>query len=395
MPSGSRRYRSRSPPPALPGRESRSSRSPPSRRYSNERGDRDRFSSGKRSLPEHENFSRGRSGDFKYTSSREESPPLDESTRPERTVFVTHLPQRFTDRQLCDFFENAGRIKSGKIVTDKLTGKSKGIAYVEFYTIVAAQLALKFNGETIDGFAIAVQPTQSNRLTTIEQATINARRAKVGSGGSASDDTKLFVRNLYCSLGEAALRRVFECYGRISGMQIVPDPKSSDFNLALIEYERWEDAKKALEGLDSFVLAANPIRVLIYNAKTVGDVNPFSGEINTSRSDLMHHFASRGSSAPSQHSSSCIQLQNMYDPSEETETNWEYDIANDVREECAKYGRVTHLHVAKNRTGDVFVRFADADAAQRVIEKFDGRWFGLRQIECKYVPENIYSDLFS
>ena len=197
-------------------------------------------------------------------------------------------------------------------------------------------------------------------------------------------------------------------------MSVDVDTQNSDFNIAIVEYlnvivfiiltfryDRWEDTRKALDNMDRFPLAANPIRVCIFNEKKSMEdpaEDPFIAKAN-SRTELMMKL-SRDPLLNSQvlrphSSSSCIQLQNLYDPDEEKNLHWEYDIADDVREECSKFGKITHLHVQKNKTGDVYVKFSDSTAAQQAIEVFNGRWFGLRQIVCKYIPENLYNDLFS
>ena len=110
---------------------------------------------------------------------------------------------------------------------------------------------------------------------------------------------------------------------------------------------------------------------------------------------LIHSDKPIPSTPKTQSSSSCIQLSNMYDPDEETSTHWEFEIADDIREECVKMGKIMHLFVQKNKNGDVYVRFQDSKAAQQAIEVFNGRWFGLRQISCRYIPENLYNDMFS
>jgi RNA-binding protein 39 len=84
----------------------------------------------------------------------------------------------------------------------------------------------------------------------------------------------------------------------------------------------------------------------------------------------------------------------MYDPEEETEAHWEAAIADEVREECSRYGRVLHLSVVKNKAGEVYVKFADAAGAQTAISALDGRWFGGRQIKATYVRPEDYHRLF-
>ena len=38
----------------------------------------------------------------------------------------------------------------------------------------------------------------------------------------------------------------------------------------------------------------------------------------------------------------------MFDPAEETEPNWDEEIAEDVKGECSKFGTVTFIHVDRD-----------------------------------------------
>ncbi len=45
--------------------------------------------------------------------------------------------------------------------------------------------------------------------------------------------------------------------------------------------------------------------------------------------------------------SACFMLSNMFDPTNETERNWDFDIRDDVLDECNKFGDVLHIQVDK------------------------------------------------
>ena len=45
--------------------------------------------------------------------------------------------------------------------------------------------------------------------------------------------------------------------------------------------------------------------------------------------------------------SACFMLSNMFDPTNETDRNWDFDIRDDVLDECNKFGDVLHIHVDK------------------------------------------------
>ena len=74
------------------------------------------------------------------------------------------------------------------------------------------------------------------------------------------------------------------------------------------------------------------------------------------------HLTWRLTSAPAP-SRRCLLLKNMFDPSQETEPDWQIEIGEDVKEECNKFGRVRFIFVDKDSQGFVYVKFADAAGA--------------------------------
>jgi RNA-binding protein 39 len=332
----------------------------------------------------------------------------EQETRDERTIFVTHLPQRFTDQNLYDFFAKAGRIYSAKIVTDKITLKSKGIAYIEFTTVQAAQNALKtMNGQLIDGYPITVQRSE------ITKVSVNEPSKPALTEKANLPQNKVFVRNIYPGIGEDSLKRVFEVIGKISCMVFASDTEISGTNMAIVQYPSEEDAKHACEELNAFILGGIPLEVNLLSEKPSNASEGFFDEFyddvdghsykrtsDISRSKLIMRLMREQSAISATSSlnyrpgSSCIQLSGVYDPEQEQSPFWEHEIAEDIRSECCKIGKVSHLAVQKNKSGDVFVKFSEAKAAQKAIEVFSGRWFGMRQIGCRFIPENIYNDMF-
>ena len=390
-------------------RTRRTSRSPAHRdrssenRYRSPRR-RDRSSEREHRFPEDSRRSRSRRSpsprDRVPQRRRSPSPYTDESTKDARTVFITQLPQNFSDKKLHDYFSIAGRIKGAKIVTDKLTGKSKGIAYVEFYTIQSAEYALGLNGDKIDGFVINVQPSETNRISTIEQATSAVRRVKLPTE-SKKLPSRLLVRNIHGSIKEESLYKVFGIFGRIATLHFAPDPDNSTLNVALVEFDQPDDAQSAIRDLDSFILGGIPLMIHRLDEQSESQVTELLGGSRANFGVIFQILNAKDLMFPALKSqsidsaSSCIQLSNMYDPEEESSSHWEFEVADDIREECSKLGKITHLHVQKNKNGDVYVKFQDQNAAQKAIDLFDGRWFGLRQIGCRYIPENLYNDMFT
>ncbi|MFO1497947.1 MAG: RNA-binding protein [Verrucomicrobiota bacterium] len=72
-------------------------------------------------------------------------------------LFVGNLSYQTMDRDLQDFFSQAGVVTSVTLMLDKFTGKSRGFAFVEFSTAEEANRAVEmFHGKELQGRALTV-----------------------------------------------------------------------------------------------------------------------------------------------------------------------------------------------------------------------------------------------
>jgi RNA recognition motif-containing protein len=72
-------------------------------------------------------------------------------------LFVGNLSYQTMDRDLQDFFSQAGVVTSVTLMLDKFTGKSRGFAFVEFATPEEANKAVEmFHGKELQGRALTV-----------------------------------------------------------------------------------------------------------------------------------------------------------------------------------------------------------------------------------------------
>lgn len=67
-------------------------------------------------------------------------------------LYVSNLPYSVTDQSLGQMFASYGTVLSSKIITDKMSGRSKGFGFVEMEDEAQANEALsKLNGQEING----------------------------------------------------------------------------------------------------------------------------------------------------------------------------------------------------------------------------------------------------
>jgi cold-inducible RNA-binding protein len=72
-------------------------------------------------------------------------------------LYVGNLPYNTTDASLGELFAQAGSVASASVITDKMSGRSKGFGFVEMSTPEEASAAIeKFHGQEFDGRALTV-----------------------------------------------------------------------------------------------------------------------------------------------------------------------------------------------------------------------------------------------
>jgi len=72
-------------------------------------------------------------------------------------LFVGNLSFAMSEDDLKDLFSQAGTVQSATIIKDRMSGRSKGFAFVEMSSDEEAQTAVdQFNGKEIEGRAIVV-----------------------------------------------------------------------------------------------------------------------------------------------------------------------------------------------------------------------------------------------
>ncbi len=74
-----------------------------------------------------------------------------------KKLFVGGLPWATTNDDLKQLFAQAGTVTSATIITDKMTGRSRGFGFVEFENDAEAEAAVsQFNGQQFNGRSLVV-----------------------------------------------------------------------------------------------------------------------------------------------------------------------------------------------------------------------------------------------
>ncbi len=93
-------------------------------------------------------------------------------------LYVGGLPYSTTENELEDLFAEHGTVESVRVITDRMTGRSKGFGFVEMGSQEAAEAAIaKLNDSELGG-----------RTLVVNEARPRENRGSFGGGGGQSRD---------------------------------------------------------------------------------------------------------------------------------------------------------------------------------------------------------------
>lgn len=99
-------------------------------------------------------------------------------------IFIGSLPYSLSESELKAFFEEYGEVSSVKIITDKLSGRSKGFGFVEMSDDEQAKKAIEeLHGAEINGRAIVVNQAEERRENNDRSRNNNFRSNNNRGGG--------------------------------------------------------------------------------------------------------------------------------------------------------------------------------------------------------------------
>ncbi|KAI5850066.1 hypothetical protein BZA05DRAFT_67961 [Tricharina praecox] len=192
---------------------------------------------------------------------RSRSPQLTEDERDRRTVFVQQLAARLRSKELIAFFEKVGPVKEAQIVKDRVSGRSKGVGYVEFKDEASVQKAIQLTGQRLLGIPVIAQLTEAEKN---RQARVNATES---NSANQVPFHRLYVGNIHFSITEADLTNVFEPFGELEFVQLQKEDSGRSRGYGFVQFRDPNNAREALEKMNGFDLAGRPIRVGLGNDK--------------------------------------------------------------------------------------------------------------------------------
>ncbi|CAI4984977.1 BTE_collapsed_G0016330.mRNA.1.CDS.1 [Saccharomyces cerevisiae] len=164
-------------------------------------------------------------------------------------IFIKNLHPDIDNKALYDTFSVFGDILSSKIATDE-NGKSKGFGFVHFEEEGAAKEAIDaLNGMLLNGQEIYVAPhlSRKERDSQLEE--------------TKAHYTNLYVKNINSETTDEQFQELFAKFGPIVSASLEKDADGKLKGFGFVNYEKHEDAVKAVEALNDSELNGEKLYV--------------------------------------------------------------------------------------------------------------------------------------
>ncbi|XP_054777097.1 uncharacterized protein LOC129285423 [Prosopis cineraria] len=217
-------------------------------RYSERSRDRDRERSQDK---DHRDRERERESKERDRDSRRQKEKKEEVAEPEadperdqRTVFAYQISLKADERDVYEFFSRAGKVRDVRLIMDRISRRSKGVGYIEFYDVMSVPMAIALSGQPLLGQPVMVKPSEAEK--NLVQSATSISSGSTGLLGPYSGGVRrLYVGNLHFSITEADLRRVFEAFGQVELVQLPLDEAGHCKGFGFVQFACLEDARNA------------------------------------------------------------------------------------------------------------------------------------------------------
>eukprot|EP01116_Phalansterium_solitarium_P018679 TRINITY_DN503_c0_g1_i3.p1 TRINITY_DN503_c0_g1~~TRINITY_DN503_c0_g1_i3.p1 ORF type:complete len:423 (-),score=61.69 TRINITY_DN503_c0_g1_i3:137-1405(-) len=168
-------------------------------------------------------------------------------------LFVGSLNRSSTKDDIEKVFSEFGAIVEIKMLTDKVTGASKGAAFVRYTSRSSGERAIAALNNTI--------VAGSTRPITVKYAEGDPNAAE------AAGEWKLFVGSLPKSITQQQLQDIFAQYGAPSEIVVLRSTASQSRSGAFVKYRFKREALAAISGAHGLPIEGTPIVVRFADSK--------------------------------------------------------------------------------------------------------------------------------
>jgi len=265
-------------------------------------------------------------------------------------IFIKNLDEGIDNKALHDTFAAFGNVLSCKVATDE-AGNSRGYGFVHYETAESAETAIKaVNGMLLNDKQVFVGHHISRKE---RQSKIDEQKAQF---------TNVYVKNLDLEITETEFREMFEPFGTITSAVLQTDPEGKSRGFGFVNYERHEDAERAVNELNDKDIKGKPLYVGRAQKK-----------------------AERVSELQRSHEQAKQERQSKYAGVNLYVKNLDDDVDDDkLRAEFEAFGTITSCKVMRNERdiskGFGFVCFSTPDEATKAVTEMNNKMIGSKPL---------------
>ncbi|KAF8610010.1 polyadenylate binding protein [Ceratobasidium sp. AG-I] len=265
-------------------------------------------------------------------------------------IFIKNLDEGIDNKALHDTFAAFGNVLSCKVATDE-AGNSRGYGFVHYETAESAEAAIKaVNGMLLNDKQVFVGHHISRKE---RQSKIDEQKAQF---------TNVYVKNLDTELTETEFREMFEPFGTITSAVLTTDNEGKSRGFGFVNYERHEDAEKAVNELNDKDIKGKILYVGRAQKKTE----------RTNELQRSHEQAKQ--ERQSKYAGVNLYVKNLDDDVDDEK----------LRAEFEAFGTITSCKVMRNERdiskGFGFVCFSTPDEATKAVTEMNNKMIGSKPL---------------
>ncbi|KAJ8292971.1 Polyadenylate-binding protein, cytoplasmic and nuclear [Rhodotorula toruloides] len=265
-------------------------------------------------------------------------------------IFIKNLDENIDNKALHDTFAAFGNILSCKVAVDG-QGNSLGYGFVHYDTPEAARAAIEgVNGMLLNDKVVYVGIHIPKRE---RQAKIDEIRAHF---------TNLYIKNVPLEVDEAEFRGLFEPFGKVTSAVITKDAEGNSKGFGFVNYERHEDAAKAVDALHDKDYKGQNLYVARAQRKSERE------------EELKKSYEQKKYEANLKYQGVNLYVKNLDDDIDEEK----------LRAEFEPYGQITSCKIMSDdkgaNKGFGFVCFSAPDEATKALTELNGKMLGTKPL---------------
>ncbi|GBG32424.1 RNA-binding protein, putative [Hondaea fermentalgiana] len=327
-------------------------------------------------------------------------------------VYLSNLLIAFNEEDVRKLCVEYGDVRSIDVLRNPHTRISRGFAYVEFSDTDGAHRAVRgLNLKVVEGQRLRAKPARGhNKVKGKSDSRPSSASARAnGSTGSTAGAAAAATTNIHAprtsdrdgdsrkaDADEKGNQGSSHRSSSTSAATLWALDGGSKRGVAMTPADRLSLMAELGGGRGSEMLReANAKAQQASSAKAaVASANDVAKPATAVAAAAAVTPTSKGQLGASQASAQDLRhlvISNMFDPKSEEGHDWDKEIAEDLRDECAKFGKVISCVVDRHSPeGKAFLAFSSPQEAAAAEKVLHGRWFDKRQLKVRFLTEAAF-----